>query len=292
MRCWTWFLSAALLAAVAIAPVLAAEAPAAAPEAKKADEANKAESPAAPKSEAAKPEAAGAPAAPATPKPAVEGDLAIMVRECKLTDEQVTKLTEAATAIMTQLGEWQKTNADKLAAFQKAFQAAQASKDEAALLKARTDAMPIFQERMNVIMKGQKGMLEILTPEQRGIWIGFIAFRQLMVPMAQVDLTGDQLAKIREICNAAAKDIDGIKDEGETGMAALVKIRTAMLADIRGKVLTAEQWAKLPRELTEPPAAPPAGAAPAAADPKAPAKDSTAPETTAPAAESKAPASK
>ena len=117
MKCWTWFLSAALVAIVAVAPILAADAPAAAP---KAPEAKKADTPAAPKAE-------GAVAAPA--KPGVEGDLAVMVRECKLTDEQTTKLSEAANAIMVQLTEWQKTNADKMAGFQKAFEAARAAND-------------------------------------------------------------------------------------------------------------------------------------------------------------------
>jgi len=279
MRCWTWFLSAALLAAIAIGPVLAADAPAAAA-----------------KDEAAKPEAAApapAPPAAATPvRPTGDSDLAVMIRECKLSDEQVTKLAEAATAIMTQLADWQKTNADKLAVFQKDFEAARKSNDEAALAKVRTESQPIFQERMNLIMNGQKGMMEILTPEQRNTWVGFITFRQLMVAMAPVDLKTEQLAKIREICNAAGKDIDAIKEEGEAGMAALIKVRTAIINNVRDNVLTAEQRAKLPPQLTEPPPVPPAGATPAAADPKAPAKDSKAPETKAPAAKKKAPAAK
>jgi len=284
MRCRTWFLSAALLAALAIGPVLAADAPAAAP---KTPEAKKAESPAAPKSEAA------APAAAAPGRPAGDSDLAVMIRECKLSEEQVTKLAEAASAIMVQLAAWQKTNADKLAVFQKDFEAARKSNDEAALAKVRTESQPIFQERMNVIMKGQKGMMEILTPEQRSTWMGFITFRQLMVAMAPVDLKTEQLAKIREICNAAGKDLDAIKDEGEAGMAALIKIRTAIVNNVRDNVLTAEQRAKLPAQLTEPPPVPPAaGATTPAADPKAPAKDSKAPETKAPAAEKKAPAVK
>jgi Spy/CpxP family protein refolding chaperone len=262
MKCRTWFLSAALLIIVTVAPVLAADAPAAAPEAKKAD------APAAP----------AAPAAAAPAKPPVEGDLAVMVRECKLTDEQVTKLAESANSIMLQLAEWQKTNADKLAGFQKAFETARTANDEAAMTKVRTDAMPVMQERMTLIMKGQKGMMDILTPEQRATWLGFITFRQLMAGMAAVDLTSEQLTKIREICNATGKDIDGIKEEGEAGMAAMMKVRTALLDNIREKVLTAEQRAKMPAPTAAIPPAGPAGATPPAAPPKA--------------AETKAPAAK
>jgi Spy/CpxP family protein refolding chaperone len=251
MKCWTWFLSAALLAVVAVAPILAADAPATAPAA-----------PAAP-----------APAAAAPAKPPVEGDLAVMVRECKLTDEQVAKLSEAANAIMVQLNEWQKTNADKLAGFQKAYEAARTANDEAAMTKVRTDAQPVMQERMTMVMKGQKGMMDILTPDQRAIWVGFITFRQLMVGMAAIDLTAEQLTKIREICNASGKSIDGIKDEGEAGMAAMMKARIALLTDVREKVLSAEQRAKLP-PITEPPVAAPKAPA---ADSKAPAADSKAP---------------
>ena len=274
MKCRTWFLSAALLLVIAVAPLLAADAPAA-PEAKKAD------APAAPKTE-------GAPAAAAPAKPAVDGDLAIMVRECKLTDEQVVKLTEAASAIMVQLSNWQKANADKLTGFQKAFEAARAANDEAAMAKVKTDAQPAFQERLALIMKGQKGMMDILSPEQRSIWLGYITFRQLMVGMAPVDLTTEQLMKIRELCNTAGKELDGVKDEGEAGMAALVKIRTTMLDNLREKILTPEQRAKMPPN----PPAPPAGATPPAA-PKAP--ETKAPEPKAPepkAPETKAPATK
>ena len=186
----------------------------------------------------------------------------------------------------------------ELERFQKDFEAARKSSDEAALAKVRTESQPIFQERMKLIMNGQKGMMEILTPEQRNTWMGFITFRQLMVAMAPVDLKGEQLAKIREICNAAGKDLDAIKDEGEAGMAALIKVRTAIINNVRDNVLTAEQRAKMPAQLTEPPPMPPAaGATTPAADPKAPAKDSKAPETKAPetkapAAEKKAPAKK
>jgi Spy/CpxP family protein refolding chaperone len=195
-----------------------------------------------------------------------------MVRECKLTDEQTTKLADAANAIMVQLAEWQKANADKMAGFQKAYETARAANDEAGMAKVRTDAMPAMQERMAVIMKGQKGMMQILTPEQRAIWLGFITFRQLMGGMAAVDLTTEQLTKLREICNASGKDMDAIKDEGEAGMAALMKVRTALLTNVRENVLTVEQRAKMP-PMPEPPAA----------ETKAPAKDAKAPETKAPA---------
>jgi Spy/CpxP family protein refolding chaperone len=247
MRCWTWFLSAALLVAVAIAPVLAADAPAAAPEAKKADA----------------PTDPAAPAAPAPAKPVVEGDLAVMVRECKLTDEQVTKMAAAATAVMQQLVEWQKANNEKV----------------------QSDAMPLLQERMALITKGQKGMLDILTPEQRSTWLGFITFRQLMVPLAQINLTGEQLTKIREICNAAGKEVGEVKDEGEAGAAAMMKIRTTLLSDVREKILTPEQRTKM-----EPP--PVAPTPPPAAAPKAPETKAPEAEKKAPDAESKEPAKK
>jgi len=252
MKCRTWFLSAALLAALAVAPVLAADAPAAAP--------------AAPKAKAAAP---AAPAAAAPAKPPIDGDLADMVRECKLTDEQVAKLAEAGTRLQTQLAEWRKTNADKIARLNKAIEAAQSAKDEAALAKVRSESMLIFQEQMNLTMKGLKGMMDILTPEQRSLWWGFVTFRELMAGMASVGLTTEQVTKIREICNAAGKDLDAIKEEGEAGMAAMLKVRTKVQGDVREKVLTAEQRTKLPPPITEAPAAPTKGATPPAAAPKA-----------------------
>jgi hypothetical protein len=101
------------------------------------------------------------------------------------------------------------------------------------------------------------------------------------VPLAQINLTGEQLTKIREICNAAGKEVGEVKDEGEAGAAAMMKIRTTLLNDVRDKVLTPEQRTK----MEPPPVAP--TPAPAAATP--PAAATQAPETRAPEAEKKAP---
>ena len=154
------------------------------------------------------------------------------------------------------------------------------------MAKVRTDATPAMQERMTLIMKGQKGMMEILTPEQRATWLGFITFRQLMGGMAAIDLTTEQLTKIRAICNASGKEMDAIKDEGEAGIAALMKVRTSLVTNVRENVLTVEQRAKVPTMPEPPAAAPKAPAADSkapAAEPKAPAKDAKAPEKKAPA---------
>jgi hypothetical protein len=67
-----------------------------------------------------------------------------------------------------------------------------------------------------------------------------------------------------------------------------LKVRNAMLSNVRDNVLTDAQRAKWPQQLNENPPAPPAGAAPPAAEPKAAPEDSKAPDAKAP--EDKAPA--
>ncbi|MBE3097617.1 MAG: hypothetical protein IMZ44_10900 [Planctomycetes bacterium] len=254
MKPLAWLLCVVLVVAMA-ASALAGEAGAPAkqsPEVKKAD-------PAAPA-----PAKTDAPKAPATAAPpSASGDLALMIKECKLTDEQVGNLNTVATAAMGEISQWQQANAEKLGSFQKAADAARQAQDEAAFRKALTDAQPMLQERAALIMKSQKAILDVLTPDQKQVWMGFVAYRQLTAPLARANLTPEQEAKIRALCNGAAKEIGELKAEGPEAIQAQGAILAKAISTIRDQVLTAEQ-----RAIVMPPAA--GGAFPLPPTPTAP----------------------
>lgn len=253
MKPLAWLLCVVLVAAMAAsAPAGEAGAPAKqSPEVKKAD-------PAAPA-----PAKTDAPKAPATAAPpSASGDLALMIKECKLTDEQIGNLNTTAATAMAEIAQWQQANAEKLGSFQKAYAARQAQ-DEAAFRKALTDAQPMLQERAALIMKSQKAILDVLTPDQKQVWMGFVAYRQLTAPLARANLTPEQEAKIRGLCNGAAKEIGELKAEGPEAIQAQGAILSKAISTIRDQVLTAEQ-----RAIVMPPAA--GGAFPLPPTPTAP----------------------
>jgi Spy/CpxP family protein refolding chaperone len=271
MKRWTSLCCAALLAAM-VGPASCAEATA---PAEKPAEAPKTESaaPAAANPEAPKPEKA--PAAEGT-SGELKGDLAMLAKECQLSDEQVAKIGAAVAAAMAEVGQWQQANAEKLAALQKAADAAREARDPVAMQKVMTDAQPVLRQQADLLKKSQKAILNVLTPEQRQKWMGFVAYRQFITPLARAGLTPEQSAKIRELCNGAAKEADGIKEEDPAAAQTEAAIFGKVILTIRDEVLTAEQRAiVMPPTAAEPPPAPPAAAAPPAAE----AKPAPAPET-------------
>jgi Spy/CpxP family protein refolding chaperone len=276
-------------------------------EAVKAPEAAKAEAPKpeAPKTEAPKTEAPKAEEpkkAEDSKKAILEGPLADMVRECKLSDEQQAKLAQAVIDARAEAEAWQKTNAAKLEASRKAVQAAQDAGDQEATKKAYIDSMSLREETRALMMKHQNAIVAILTPEQRVAWQGYRLFVDVVSDLkAIVKLTDEQAPKVRPICEEAAQSLAAIKDEGEAGMKARMAVQEKLLTGIKEKVLTPEQRTMLDAKLAPPekpaekapaPAAEksPAPAAEKPAAEKAPAPAAEKPAAEKPAAEAPAPA--
>ncbi len=254
MRSWTWLLCGLAAMVLATGPALAADAPKDAPKVEAA-------TPASP--EAAK-------------KAAIEGELAVMVKECKLSDEQQKKLLAAVNLAQTDLQAWEKANADKLEIFKKALAAAVAARDQAAYAKAYNDNKAMLEENRALGVKFQKTVLAILTPEQQATWQGFLLFTELSEAMKRVNATDEQKGKLRPLCDAAGKDLVAVKDETEVGAKARQDIVNKLLESVKASILTEEQR----KMLTPPPGAVPGmpGAAPAApATPAAPAAPATPP---------------
>jgi len=225
MKRWTWFLCAvAVLALAAAAP--AAEA--------------------APKAEPAKTE--GSKPALATPEAAaqeaertsIEEIVGMLTKEVKLTADQQGKVREAITAARAAMVTWEKSNADRIEAIKKAGAA-----DAATLQKARDDYRALAQENQALQMKHQASIMEILTPDQRMVWQGFTIFSEMANQLKPLNLTAEQTARCRALCDAAAKEMGAVKAEGEAGAKARQGIFVKLITDVRDTVLTAEQRAKM-----------------------------------------------
>jgi len=194
--------------------------------------------------------APAAPAPPDTPKAdeakkpesfLTESELALMVRECKLSEDQQARLREAAAAATATAQEWQKTRGAKLEACQRAWAAARAAGDAAAMQKALNDAQPLLQERQALLTRVQRSIVAILTPEQQAAWQAFSLLRTVAAVFAKANLTSEQVATCKAMCTAAAKDILAIKGEGPETVKAQGAVVSKLLADVRDQVLTADQ---------------------------------------------------
>lgn len=253
MKRWTWMLCGLTALVFMASAAIAADAPKA--DAPKADA--KADAPNAdPKAEA---------------KAAIEAEMAIMVRECKLTEEQQKKFMEAVTAAQATMADWEKANADKLAAFKKAQAAAVEAKDEAAFKKAIDDARPMLEENRALGMKQEATIMGVLTPEQQNTWRGFMLCQQISGQLRRIGLTDEQVTKLRPLCDGAAKELAAVKGEGEEAMKAQAAVFEKLRGAIKDTVLTAEQKAVLEPPVA-PPVAPPAEKKPEGAAAPAPEK--------------------
>jgi Spy/CpxP family protein refolding chaperone len=279
------FIAAAMLAVLAMGPVVqAADAPKAA-EPAAAVPAAPAAAPAAPAAAPAAPTAvpAAAPAAEPkkTEKPALDPQMAVMVKECKLSDEQVTKLTDLAAAAKAEAEAWQKANADKVEAFNKALMAAKQTGDQAAIEKVMKDNAPLMDQNQAMRTKFQKAVADVLTVDQQATWQGFVLWANLTPGMKlSLGLSDEQVTKIRPLCDAAAKQLLTIKPEDPKFMENRMAAQEGLIKAIKTQVLTPDQAKKLEAQLA-PEMPPPAEKAPPAAE-KAPPAAPVAPVAPAP----------
>lgn len=175
------------------------------------------------------------------PKPVLAGEYAAMTRECKLTDEQVAKVSEKVEAEKEVLAAWDKADGAKLADLRRSLATAE---DKAAVEKQIAE---LEAKRAEVKCKADADILAVLTPEQKTTWEGCTLCRDMMakhkVPMLQA-------RKCRMQCDDAAKEIAALKGSDEE----VAKAKAAILEKLSKSV---EELAK-PPAIEKPPVAKPA----------------------------------
>jgi hypothetical protein len=294
MKRWSWMLVAVVTLGLAVGSVMAAgeaapvkaapTATAAAPTATAAAPTATAAAPtatvaaptatvAAPTATAAAPTAtvaaptATAPAATSTAesesKKAFLADLALMTKECKLSDEQVAKMKETQATAEAESEKWEKVNGDKIEAAQKAYNAAVAARDQTALRKAMEDSAPLVAEIKALRAKYQTAFANILTEEQKNSWKAFLFWRNVKGELEEmVGLTEEQATKMRPLCDAAATQISALKQDDPDALAKSITIQNDLRNKIRDTILTADQKKKLEAMMAPLPPLPPIVPAP------------------------------
>jgi len=165
-------------------------------------------------------------------KTGLRGYYAVVASVCKLTDEQVAKLKEALKPYQ----DAQKANKDKLTELRKAQSEARKAKDKDKAAAIAKDIKAI-QGPINAL---RAKAMDVLTDEQKIVWEGQLLYQSAMRRYKKAELDEAQTKKIREMCDAKAKDAFEAKDEK-----AKRRMRSALTKQIGETVLTPEQRAKL-----------------------------------------------
>jgi len=214
MRKTTWLVPALALAVLIAAPALLAE---------------EAKAPKEGKTKAAAKETSG-----------LRGEYAIMASELKLTDGQKADLAAKVKAKEEALSAWESANGEKLKAAQETIKKARESGDKQGGEKAAAELKTLRTAMEKIQTDAAAAIRAILTPEQQQAWEGFSLYRQAMARYKKADLTEDQQKKIRELCNAAGKEVAGGKAKDE--------VRKTLDKDIAAVLTPAQKEALKPAE--------------------------------------------
>lgn len=172
-------------------------------------------------------------------KSGLRGEYAVMASVLKFTDAQKTQLAEKLKVCAAEAKAWSEANADKLAEIKKQQAEARKNKDKDAMRKIAADSKALRAQGAAIKAKSIAAARAILTPAQKQQWAGFTVYRSIMRRFKRVGLTEDQDRKVRELCNAKAKDIPA-DDKKAAGRA-----YRELSAAITDSILTPEQKAKL-----------------------------------------------
>lgn len=200
----------------------------------------------------AEPKAATEPAAQPAPgdEPKAENEKTILAREAGLNAEQKARLDKTVAEAQATMTAWEKANEAKIQVFNQAVAAARQAQDQDAFRKAVTDAKPLLQERRDIQVKYDKQIMDILTADQKATWIGFLLSGNMTRQAKPLNLTPEQVAKVRALCNAAGKELIALPepkegDPNDPGIQARMAVQQKLMADFTGTVLTDEQKATM-----------------------------------------------
>ena len=189
---------------------------------------------------------------PKKAKSAIRGEYAIMASEVELTDDQKAKLEALIKEMNDAVRKDMEAAKEKAAELKKAIEDAKKAKNKEAGQEARKKLTELKKSSQAIRADYQKKIRELLTPEQRTKWGGFVLYRRVCGRFAKAKLTDDQKKSVRTQCDAAAKELGDLavsaatKEDKQKLGAEIKKLYEKITTD----VLTNEQREamKKPRE--------------------------------------------
>jgi Spy/CpxP family protein refolding chaperone len=187
--------------------------------------------------------AAGEKAAPKEkgPKDALRGEYAIMAAECKLTPEQQETLKAKVAARRDALEAWMKAHGSKFESLQEAVKQPKDPNDKEAIQRDAEELKTLEADHLKIQTTFEADLRAMMTPEQRQDWEAFKLYRPMMGRYKKLNLVEGQVQKIKDATAAAAKELAEVKGDDNAAAGAKSEVQTKLRKTIEETILTAEQ---------------------------------------------------
>ena len=170
----------------------------------------------------------------------------LMVRECKLSDDQQKAVAEKFKLKLTALAAWEKDNAEKVKAAEEAAKAARQGTDKYAKKTASDNLKGLEAGRTQATAEADKAILDVLTAEQKDAWAGTQLAQTLLPRYKKANLTDDQTAKIKSACAIAARELAELSGDDKKTKQGRSTVEKSLKWAIDNVILTPEQRAAKP----------------------------------------------
>jgi len=195
------------------------------------------------------PQALAAGESAATTKPSEEaqvsglrGEYAIMASVTKMDDAQKAKLLAQVQANEKAVQDWDAANGEKIRKIEAELEALGEKATPEKVKSLNDDLDALNNARFKVEKDGKTALLALLSPDQKVLWEGFTAYRQMSLRYRRAKLTETQDQAVRKLCDDAGKSLLDAKDAK-----ARMDIIDAIAKEISEKVLTEAQRETLVR---------------------------------------------
>lgn len=150
-----------------------------------------------------------------------------------LTDDQKTQLKTAGEELKKAGDEWKQANEEKLKAAMDKMRQAYQSRDEAAMTAAKAEMDKLRAEQITAEADARKKVVAVLTAEQKQTWQQAVVLQAVQMASRGLNLTEDQMTKVKEIIKTAVASVDfsDAKVEADTIKSIVEKIKAEVLTD-------------------------------------------------------------
>lgn len=181
----------------------------------------------------------------------LSGYYGIMAKEAELSEEDKAKLAPIVEARTKALADWDAQNGAKMEEANKRRAEAKAAGKKEEADKARAEYNQLRGAKQALEEEHDAKIQGALTPEQQVKWQRGGLYQGVMRKYKAAELTEDQKAKAKDLCQAAAQDIQKLPNKSKE---AVTPIKDKLNKDIEAQVLTDAQRATLaqPKAKAEP----------------------------------------
>ena len=173
--------------------------------------------------------------------PPQEDLLEVLVRECKLPAQQQEAVKAKIKARDEALAKWDAANGEKVAAAEAAAKEARSGGDADKKKQTSAALRELRTAREQSAAEASAAVLATLTDDQKAAWGAYELYKSLAGRYRRVELSEEQIAKVKLACRFAAKDIAGIDPDDSKAKRVKGEVNKKLQWAINALVLNDEQ---------------------------------------------------